>query len=167
MSEEVQETTEAKEVTISKQQYDEMKAKLEARLQEKESELSKFMTDLESLKEKANTAEEYKSELDKIKQEAEENATRFAQEKAQLELTSELDKALLAAGCIDTKAARAHINLENVKLESGKLAGFDADSFKAEKAYLFPQPTVNAGVPKTGAPDSEDASIRAAFGLKE
>lgn len=165
MSEETPVTPEP-EVTIPKAQHDEQIAKLNARIEQMKGEAEQTAKQLEELTGKAKTAEELEAEIARIKTESEETAKKFEQETATLKVTSALDKALIAAGCIDADVTRAAIDLSAVKLDGDKLEGVDIDKLKESKPYLFGTPKVrDVGAPSTGNLASDDDDLRGAFGL--
>ena len=66
-------------------------------------------------------------------------------------LNSALDMALLQAKARDIKAARALLNLDEIKLDGEKLLGFDGqmEALKKDKAWLFEsdEPPADGGTP--------------------
>lgn len=79
---------------------------------------------------------------------------------------------LAQAGCIDSKAACAHIDLSRVAVgEDGKVSGLDVDALRGSHPYLFGvrQQAGSTGVKPSGAADGDAAlaKARAQFGLKE
>lgn len=78
--------------------------------------------------------------------------------------------ALAEAGCIDSTAAAAHVDLSQVGVgEDGSLSGLDVDALRGSYPYLFGQrqnPGSTGGRPD-GPAESDDAleRVRAQFGL--
>lgn len=120
---------------------DELKAKV-AELEGQIAELGKGSADAEALKAK----------VDELTAKVETDKTEFEARMAVRDKEYALDTALLAAGCRDTKAARAHVDMDGLKVEGGRLAGFDPESFKKDRPYLFgPAETQSSAAPSGGA----------------
>lgn len=130
---------------------------------------------LEQLRESVKgmkTAEDVQTAVDEAlnKSNSDFQATREKWEQRERELAVSAE--LAQAGCIDTKAACAHIDLSQVKVgEDGKVSGVDIESMRQSLPYLFGvrQKAGSTGGKPEGAP-SEDAAlakVRAQFGLKE
>jgi hypothetical protein len=85
--------------------------------------------------------EELKKKLDEMTEAAAKERTEFEGRMSARDKEFALETALLKAGCLDTKAARAHVDMDKLSIgEDGKLAGFDAESFAKDKSYLFEPP---------------------------
>lgn len=120
---------------------DELKTEVE-KLRGQVTELQKVSGDKEALEKK----------LAEITDGAEKAKTDLETRMAARDKEYALDTALLKAGCRDTKAARAHVDLEALKLDGEALAGFDADTFKKDRPYLFEASTkVDSAAASKGA----------------
>lgn len=128
-----------------------------------------------TLKESVGNAEELKAKVEELTTATETAKTEFearlATEIGTREREYALDTTLLGAGVPQgrLKAAKALIDAESVKLEDGKLQGFDIDAFKKDNDYLFTATqSVDVGAqPRGGSPDSRESAMRAVMGLKE
>ncbi|KYG28173.1 phage scaffolding protein [Alkalihalobacillus trypoxylicola] len=94
---------------------------------------------LETLKSKATGNEELLQQIDQLKQDNKEAADDW---KAQLDKQSfdfALDKALTSAKVRNSKAAKALLDVENIKLDGDKLTGLDDQltALKESDGYLF------------------------------
>ncbi len=79
-----------------------------------------------------------------------------------------VDAELAKAGCIDTDAARTHVDMSKVEVaDDGKVSGVDAKKLKETYPYLFGT-RANAGstgLKPDGAANDMDARINKAMGL--
>ena len=87
---------------------------------------------------------------------------------------SALELALVQAKVRDVKAAKALLNLEEIKLDGEKLLGLDSqmEGLKKEKAWLFEEAQQKQEPPKgptvkTGATHGDGASGQETFSLKD
>ena len=118
------------------------------------------------------TAEDVQAAVDDAlsKSNSEFEAVRRKWEERERELAVSTE--LAQAGCIDSKAACAHIDLSRVAVgEDGKVSGLDIDALRGSYPYLFGvrQQAGSTGVKPSGAADGDAAlaKARAQFGLKE
>ena len=131
------------------------------------AEVEALQKQIEELSGKAGATEELRKEIETIKAESEKRIAESETKRAEFEKTSALEVALIAAGCVDVKAAKAHIALDDIELKDGKVKGFDIDEFKESKTYLFNAPkTASIGAPAENAKDDSSA-LRRAAGLKD
>lgn len=124
-------------------------------LKSKVDELTKQIGDLQKV---AGDAEATKAKLDELVKTAEESQADFEARMAARDREYALDIALRDAGVPKDliTGAKAYIG-EEVRYEGGRLTGFDAESFKKERPFLFPkQETFNAGAPPSGGGGGED-----------
>lgn len=130
---------------------------------------------LDSLRESVNglkSAEDVQKAVDEAlsKSNADFEATRQKWEQRERELA--VSAQLAQAGCIDSAAACAHIDMANVQIgDDGKVSGVDIEAMKGTYPYLFgvrPQ-AGSTGLKPSGAPEQDAAleKARAQFGLKE
>lgn len=127
-------------------------------------------SDIDSLK-KANKGN--KALQDQIKALEDQNAsqkTAWEQEKTQLKLEYAVDNALAGAKVRNSKAAKALLNMDDIKFnEDGKLDGIDAqlEAIKESDAYLFDFGTNTQYKPSGGEAAGQDqvAAFQTAFGL--
>lgn len=130
---------------------DELKAKV-AELEGQIAELAKGAGDAEALKAK----------VEELTAKVEADKTEYDARMAVRDKEYALDTALLKAGCRDTKAARAHVDIESAKVEDGKLVGLDLEAFKKDKPYLFGQVETHSSAAASsgaGALDPEKMSV--------
>lgn len=139
---------------IPKDKYNEVaeaKKKLEADIQERDKQL-------EQLKNAAGNSEELKAQIEQLqadnKKAAEEWQTKFAQ----MQLDFAVERALITAKAKNTKAVKALLDMEKIKLDGEQLLGLD-DQLKAIKEsdpYLFGDPgKVGSGTNPPGANNTE------------
>ena len=129
---------------------------------------------LESLRESTKglkTAEDVQQAIDdalsKSNSAFEETKRKWERRERELAVSTELAQ----AGCIDSKAACAHIDLDGVSIgEDGKVEGVDVEGLKRSYPYLFGirQQAGRTGLPPQGAAEADAAleKARAQFGLK-
>lgn len=150
-----QETAETEETLPPEQQRGYI-----ARLKEKNEKLEKRFEELEKeLKASSGKSDEakaeYQKELQAIKDE-------YARDK----VTAKLENELLKSGCIDTQALMAHVKLDDVQLEGGKLEGVDLEELKSNYPYLFrSQTVVSSAQSKAKADDDFQKLMEKNFGL--
>ncbi|MGO3751205.1 MAG: phage scaffolding protein [Peptoniphilaceae bacterium] len=96
-------------------------------------------TQLEDLKGKATSNEDLQAEITRLQEENKTNKENYENDLYNTKLNNEIDKNLLAAKAKDLKIAKAVFNLEDVKLEDGKLTGFEEQlkSVQESHSYLF------------------------------
>ena len=86
-----------------------------------------------------------------LKKELEDLQKKYDTDIAAGKLNSALDMALLQAKARDIKAARAMLNLDEIKLDGDKLLGFDGqmEALKKDKGWLFEadEPPAGGGTP--------------------
>lgn len=137
--------------------------------------VTEYKAGLSSLREKFAKADERLSEyegMDIDKKMAEEYKRGKSDAEKELEahkLSAEIDSALARAGARNTKALRALLNTDDIKLENGILTGIDTqlEKIKEENGFLFEssdsKPKFTAGV-TGGAEISKDAFSRMGYG---
>lgn len=153
--------------TIPKQQYDEVKSKLEARMKALQEEKDSLLKQFEEASTKAKTADELNAEIEKLRTESAKRDEEYTKQMESLKVNSVLDTALIKAGCVDTVATKAHIDLSKITLDGDELTGFSVEELKTSKPYLFQQTKVkDVGVPAGKGFSDEDEAIRKAMGLK-
>lgn len=147
---------------------EELKSKQETlttQLEQASTQIKERDTQLEALKSNAGNSEELQA---KIKELQEENASKTKEYEENLyktQFSNELEKALLKANVRDVNIARAAFNIDDLKLEDGKLTGFDEqlNTIKENHAYLFAD-TIPAG---TGGSLGNGTKDRQAWNSKE
>lgn len=139
---------------IPKDKYNEVaeaKKKLEADLTARD-------TQLEELKKAAGTSEELKAQIEELQKANREAAEHWQAKVAQMQLDFAIEKALTAAKAKNTKAVKALLDMEKVKLDGEQLLGLE-DQLKAIKEsdpYLFGESgKVGSGTNPPGAGNSE------------
>lgn len=132
--------------------------------------VEKMTADLEAIKANAGDTDALKKQIDELTEQAANAKTEFETKLTATERDHAIETALLGAGCVDTKAARAHIDFDAVKLADGKLSGLDLESFKTDRPYLFGSETLLKSAASTSGTPSEpdvDPSLEKAFGLPQ
>lgn len=86
--------------------------------------------------------------------------------------SSKVEEVLMASNAKNTKALRALIDMDSVKLEDGSLVGIaeQIEAIKKDNDYLFDDGAKSTGMKMGGAPPAKDTfidSARAAAGLKK
>lgn len=120
---------------IPKDKYNEVaeaKKKLEADIQERDNQL-------EQLKNAASNNEELKNQIEELQEANRRAAEEWQAKMAQMQLDFAIEKALTAAKAKNTKAVKALLDLEKVKLDGEQLLGLE-DQLKAlqqSDPYLF------------------------------
>lgn len=118
------------------------------------------------------SAEEVQAAVDEALSKANGDFSALKEKWEQRERELVVSEQLAKAGCIDSAAACAHIDMAQVQVgEDGKVSGVDVEALKASYPYLFgtrPQ-AGSTGFKPSGAPESDAAldRARAQFGLKE
>jgi hypothetical protein len=120
---------------IPKDKYNEVaeaKKKLETDIQERDKQF-------EQLKNAAGNSEELKAQIEQLQAENQKAAEEWQAKMAQMQLNFAIEKALAAAKAKNTKAVKALLDLEKVKLDGEQLLGLDDQLKELQKsdAYLF------------------------------
>jgi DNA repair exonuclease SbcCD ATPase subunit len=156
---------------IPKSRFDEVnneKKELKSLIGQRDSQISELQTKFKSNEDLSKELENYKSLNTKAEQE-------FQTKLQQVKFDYELQQALAKANVRNTKAAKALLELDKIKLEGDKLVGIEEQlkDLQEKEAYLFAQkePVVptQAGVKLTGGSGSADPvedKLRKAIGLK-
>lgn len=141
--------------------------RVEGERDELKRQLGELQGQVEDLKKSAGDKDELEKKLTEISEGAEKAKADFEGRMASRDKEHALETALLKAGCRDTKAARAHVDMEAVSLDGETLKGFDAESFKKDRPYLFDATKKGAaGAPPKGTGDDDDeAQLRSVMGL--
>jgi hypothetical protein len=160
------------ETFIPKTRFDEVnneKKELKSLLGQRDSQINELQTKFKSNEDLAKELENYKTLNSKAEQE-------FQSKLQQVKFDYELNQALARANVRNTKAVKALLELDKVKLENDTLIGLDEQlkALQDKETYLFAQkePTVptQAGVKLTGASqkglDPVEEKLRKAMGLK-
>lgn len=141
-----------------------------AKAEELQAEIDKRAADFEELKNKAENAEELESKLTTLSSEYDEYKETTTQREQEIKVNSALKLALAKSGTIDEVALKAHLNLDDVKLDDdGSLKGIDEQlsTLKEEKAYLFGEKRdtgIQHGKPPAKLTDEE--KMKQAMGIK-
>jgi hypothetical protein len=120
---------------IPKDKYNEVaeaKKKLETDIQERDKQF-------EQLKNAAGNSEELKAQIEQLQAENQKAAEEWQAKMAQMQLNFAIEKALAAAKAKNTKAVKALLDLEKVKLDGEQLLGLDDQlkTLKETDPYLF------------------------------
>lgn len=94
---------------------------------------------LNDLKDKSTKDVDLQAEITRLQEENKTAKEKYESDIYNTKLNNEIEKSLLAAKAKDLNIARAAFNLDDVKLEDGKLVGFSEqlDSIKESHGYLF------------------------------
>lgn len=109
----------------------------QAKFSAKEAELTTANQTIKSLQDAAKKFEG--TDPEKLKQDLADLQKKYDTDMADTKRNSALDMALMQANVHDVKAARALLNLDEVKLDGEKLLGLDSqlEGLKKDKAWLF------------------------------
>lgn len=122
----------------------------QAKFTAKEAELTTANQTIKSLQDAAKKFEG--TDPEKLKQDLADLQKKYDTDMADTKRNSALDMALMQANVHDVKAARALLNLDEVKLDGEKLLGLDSqlEGLKKDKAWLFAaaEPPKNQESPK-------------------
>ncbi|MDR3053316.1 MAG: phage scaffolding protein [Coriobacteriales bacterium] len=84
-------------------------------------------------------------------------------------LERSIDAELIKAGCVNTKATQALIDITGIKLNGDVVEGLKVEDLAKQYPYLFSKvPTISTAAPSAGPADpaaTERATYRAAAGL--
>ena len=138
---------------VPKDKYNEVaeaKKKLEADIAERDKQL-------EQLKAAAGSNEELKKQIETLQAENKKAAEEWQAKVAQMQLDFAIEKALTAAKAKNTKAVKALLDLEKVKLDGDKLLGLDDQLRELQKSdpYLFGDAKIGDGTNPPGAGNPE------------
>lgn len=94
---------------------------------------------LNDLKDKSSKDSDLQAEITRLQEENKSAKEKYESDIYSTKLNNEIEKSLLAAKAKDLKIARAAFNLDDVKLEDGKLVGFEDQlkSIQESHGYLF------------------------------
>lgn len=101
---------------------------------------------LETLKAAAGDNENLKEQIATLQQQNKDQQKAHEAELKQLKFDNALESALVAAGAKSTKAVKAMLNVDNVKLnDDGKFSGLDEQltALKTSDAYMFAEQQTN------------------------
>lgn len=134
--------------------------RIEGERDEYKSKAADLEKQIASLTKSVGNADELKAKVEELTTKSESERVEFETRMAARDKEYALDTTLLAAGCRDTKAARAHVDFDAIKVEDGKLSGFDAEAFKKDKPYLFnTTEKVSSAAASSGAGAETEASV--------
>jgi predicted nuclease with TOPRIM domain len=130
------------------------RAKFNEELKALKDQLKQRDQQLKDLEGKAAGNEEMKKELQKLQEANKTTTEEYDKKVAQLQFDFALDRALTAGKVKNTKAVKALLNLEGIKLDGEKLLGLDDQlkNLQQSDAYLFSetQPVGGGGNPPGG-----------------
>ena len=127
---------------------------LEKQIEDYKEEVKTRDTQLENLEKKAKGNKDLEEEIEKLKSENDKTTKELQEKLDNQAFEFALDKALSGAKVRNTKAAKALLNLETIKLDGETLLGLD-DQLKAVKEsdpYLFEEEPKDPDTPKFVAP---------------
>ncbi len=144
----------------------------QAKTTAKEGELTTAKNTIKELQEAAKKFEG--TDPEKLKQELTDLQKKYDADLATSKLNSALEMALVQAKVRDVKAAKALLNLGEIKLDGEKLLGLDGqmEGLKKDKAWLFEEAVPKSELPKgptvkTGAPHRDGGSEPKTFSLRD
>lgn len=132
----------------NEQNIDERYSKLKNQKAELDNQLAERDTQLEVLKKNNSSNADLLNQLEDLKTANETSKTEYEGRISQMEFDYSLDNSLLEAKCKNTKALKALLNLENIKLKNGKFEGLEEqlETLKNNDSYLFEEaPSSNTG----------------------
>lgn len=107
-------------------------------LKEQVEGLQKQMADFQAKLDGAKTADDVQAAVDAAKAEAKDAADKAAADWKEREKALTVQNALIQAGCADTVALMAHIDMSKIEVASdGHISGLDAGKLKEDYPYLF------------------------------
>lgn len=107
-------------------------------LKEQVAQMRKQMDDFQAKLDGAKTAEDVQAAVDAAKAEAKDAADKAAADWKEREKALTVQNALIQAGCADTVALMAHIDMSGIEVASdGHISGLDAGKLKEAYPYLF------------------------------
>jgi myosin heavy subunit len=130
---------------------------------------------INSLKIKAESADEYQIKLDEWKEKVKEVENTYTEKLQQKTLDAKINEKISEMSDLNPKAKKAFkrlLDMENVKLDNDKLLGFDeqAEKIKEENDYMKLKNNVNTPLPGdgdgVGAEEAKINEVRKAMGLK-
>lgn len=144
----------------------------QAKTAAKDTELTTARNTIKSLEEAAKKFEG--TDPEQLKKDLADLQKKYDTDLAENKRNSALELALVQAKVRDVKAAKALLNLEEIKLDGEKLLGLDSqmEGLKKEKAWLFEEAQQKQEPPKgptvkTGATHGDGASGQETFSLKD
>ena len=144
----------------------------QAKTAAKDTELTTARNTIKSLEEAAKKFEG--TDPEQLKKDLADLQKKYDTDLAENKRNSALELALVQAKVRDVKAAKALLNLEEIKLDGEKLLGLDSqmEGLKTEKAWLFEEAQQKQEPPKgptvkTGATHGDGASGQETFSLKD
>lgn len=114
---------------------------LQSQIDDYKGQIAERDTQLEELSEKAQGNEELTAQLDELKQLNEQTKTDYENKLNEQAFNHKLDNTLTSAKARNTKAVKALLDLDIIKLEDGELKGLNEqlESLQKEHDYLFEQ----------------------------
>lgn len=144
----------------------------QAKTAAKDTELTTARNTIKSLEEAAKKFEG--TDPEQLKKDLADLQKKYDTDLAENKRNSALELALVQAKVRDVKAAKALLNLEEIKLDGEKLLGLDSqmEGLKKEKAWLFEEAQQKQEPPKgptvkTGVTHGDGASGQETFSLKD
>lgn len=139
----------------------------------KEAELATATQTIETLQETVKKVDGV--DVDQLKADLASLQGKYDTDLAAARLNNAVDTALLAAKSKNTKAVRALLDMEQIKLDGDKLLGLDSqlEKLKGDAAYLFDEGTppkpgarVDSGAPHQDPPATGPQNLREAIAEK-
>src|SRR5699024_7741960 len=134
---------------------------LESQIDDYKKQIADRDTQLEELGEKAKGKEELTAQIDELKQQNETTTNEYEEKLKQQAFDHKLESALSGAKVKNTKAVKALLDMDTIKLDGDTLKGLDdqLNNLKENESYLFeaeedPNPSpqiVNPGNPNGGS----------------
>lgn len=122
-------------------------------LKEQVAQMQKQMDDFQAKLDGAKTAEDVQAAVDAAKAEAKDAADKAAADWKEREKALTVQNALIQAGCTDTVALMAHIDMAKIEIASdGHISGLDAAGLKDAYPYLFGDGSNTQTVASAAAP---------------
>lgn len=122
-------------------------------LKEQVAQMQKQMDDFQAKLDGAKTAEDIQAAVDAAKAEAKDAADKAAADWKEREKALTVQNALIQAGCSDTVALMAHIDMAKIEIASdGHISGLDAAGLEDTYPYLFGDGSNTQTVASAAAP---------------
>lgn len=131
-----------KVMTLHGNGFAKLKTELEettANLVATQEELGKRDKDIDELRNKSESGDEFKAELEKLQQEYSAYRDESKQREHDIKFNSALGLAIAKSGTIDEVSLKANLDLQSIELTDEGLKGFDEQlvSLKENKKFLF------------------------------
>lgn len=154
---------------LAVEKYKSQATEFEEKYNQASAEVENRAKEIEALKSNVQLSEEDKAKFDKLTNDFNEYKEQAEAREHKIKYDNALEVAILGTNTIDKVGFKAHLDLEKIKLEDGKLVGFDEqyELIKENQSHYFLEENkvsknkrVETTLPKNASIDDE---IRAGF----